>query len=641
MTNFNDCDSILTHAARFFRQAARRLVVAGVSGALVFSLAACASSASSSTEQTGEEVATEQVSTGQTSASDDAAAANMSDGFVANVAELFSNRDLDSSYDEKDACKISLADKGSTVDGSGASVDGSTVTITAEGTYVVLGTLSEGRIVVDVDDSSKVQLVLDGANITSSTGTALYVRNADKVFVTLADGSSNSLSATGEATEEDEHTLDGALYSCDDLTINGGGSLDVASGAGHGIVGKDELTLVSGTINVDAAKSAIQAKDSVAVKDGTYTLKAGTDGIHVEHESNTQKGFAYVAGGTFSIECGRDGIDASNDILIDGGSLNITAGDDGIHSEYDLVINGGTIRIPQSYEALEGATVTVEGGDIEAVASDDGINATGVPSSTNTDDQAQEGQMPQMSDGMETPDGEMPQMPDGEMPQMPENGQMPDGKMPEEGNMPTPPGFGEGSGDGFGNKRMGGGGGVFENDDTASVTISGGKLVITSGGDGLDSNGSLTISGGETYVNGPTSDGDGILDFGGTGTITGGTILALGSAGMAQGFDSSSSQGSMLVSASGSQGDLIELKDASGNVLASYTALKDYQCVIVSAPGVVEGGTYTLTFGSNSKEVTLDSSSYSDVTGTMGGMGGMGNKGGQDFGARPDSTTSA
>jgi hypothetical protein len=705
----------LVRMTQFFGQATRRIIVAGISGALAFSLAACGSpqtaSTGTTTEQTSEAKANGADSA--TVATDDADKGTSEDGasetevdiasFSIDASDLFSARDLDASYDETSATKVTLSDSGSKVEGDGASVDGSTVTITAEGTYVLAGSLSDGRVVVDVDDSAKVQLVLDGAQITSSTGTALYVRNADKVFVTLADGSKNALAATGAATEEDDHTLDGALFSSDDLTINGGGELSVSSTSGHGVVGKDEVTLVSGNLKIEAAKSGIQAKDSVAVKDGSYTITAGTDGVHAEHETNGAKGFVYVAGGTFDLEVQKDGIDASNDVLIDGGTFNISAEDDGIHSEYDLTINDGTIRIDKSYESLEGATVTVTGGDIDVAANDDGINATGVPSSTNSDDvpttnengsssddangagakatgdeqatdgtqapdggqtadggqvpdggqapdggqtppemptdgqMPQDGQMPderQMRDGGERPEG-MPTPPDGQMPEgmQAPDGQMPtDGQMPEGGQMPgggrrggRMSGFGEGNADGATNMRMGGGG-DFENDPTASVTISGGKLVITSGGDSIDSNGSLTISGGETYVNGPTSDGDGALDYTGEATVTGGTIIALGSSGMAQGFGSDSTQGSMLLSAEGSEGDLVELKDASGKVLASYTALKNYSCVVISAPGIVQGGTYTLTYGSNSKEVTLDALTFSDVTGGMmgGGMrGGM------------------
>jgi hypothetical protein len=193
-------------------------------------------------------------------------------------------------------------------------------------------------------------------------------------------------------------------------------------------------------------------------------------------------------------------------------------------------------------------------------------------------------------------------------------GQMPkDGQMPEGGKMP----------------HGGMGGGMMDADESATLTIAGGKLVVEAEGDGLDSNGALVVSGGETYVAGPTNSGNGPLDFGTTATVTGGVLIAAGSSGMAESFGGESSQGSMLVSASGEAGDLIELRDASGSVLASFTTTKPYSCVIATAPGVVEGGTYTVAYGAQTTEVTLDSIAYRDVQGGMGGMGrgGFGGRG--------------
>ena len=667
MTNSNKPNLVPVSASQFFMRATRAVVRAGMAGALALSLAACGSSATSSTTSTSTSAGDAAQVNGEGSievVEDDA----KSDGTNVNIAEfsidpsgLFSKRDLDASYSKDKATIVTLADGGSSVSGDGASVDGSTVSITAAGTYVLSGSLSDGRVVVSAKDDDKVQIVLEGAHVTSSTGTALYVKNADKVFLTLAEGSNNAIGSTGAATTEDDHTLDGAIFASDDLTINGTGSLVVTSSAGHGIVGKDELTLVSGAIEVTASGTAIQGKDCVAVKDGTYTLKAGTDGIHAEHDSNGAKGFIYVAGGTFTIESGKDGLDASNDVMVDGGSFEVSAGDDGLHSEYDLAINKGMVRVTKSYEGLEGSTVSINGGDVDVTASDDGINATGVPSSTNADDtsgatsqngmqngQTQDGMMGgptggaapiarddamggtaqgnergQAPDGG-VPDGGMPGMRDGDMPPAEVGGQ---GQMPMDdngqglqgndakGQMPM-----GGNGDGAGNRFMGGG--DFENDSTARVTIAGGKLTVTSGGDGIDSNGALEITGGETYVNGPTSDGDGPLDYAGEATVTGGTIIAVGSVGMAEGFGSASTQGSMTVSASGNAGDLVELKDSSGKTLASFTPNKSYGCIIASAPGVTQGGTYALAHGGETTEVTLDSIAYSNVQ-SFGGKGGF------------------
>ena len=177
-------------------------------------------------------------------------------------------------------------------------------------------------------------------------------------------------------------------------------------------------------------------------------------------------------------------------------------------------------------------------------------------------------------------------------------------------------------------------------DSTAQVTITGGSVSVLAGGDGIDSNGDLTVTGGTTYVSGPTSDGDGSLDFPGTGTVTGGVVMCAGSSGMAQNFSAAEGRGSLLVDASGSAGDEVSLTDANGTVLASFTARASYACVLVTVPGVEDGGTYTLSYGTNQTQVTMDGSVYTSVTGGMGqGQGGMGGPGQDGSGAgRPAGT---
>ncbi len=550
-------------SSRSAGRAAQRKVALGLTCALaVTSLAGCegllSKLSSDDDSQTVAEADTESSSSVPTA--DDAA--------TIDVDDLFSDRDLDPSYSATDvAATIELTGTGADVDGSGVSVDGTTVTITAEGTYVVSGTLDDGQIIVDVDDSEKVQIVLDGASITSSSSAALYVRSADKVFLTLADGSENALATTGEFVDIDDNSIDGAIFSKDDLTINGEGSLTVSCAEGHGIVVKDDLTLVSGTVDVTAAGHAIQAKKSVAACGGTWTLVAGTDGIHCENDDDATEGWAYIAGGTFDITAASDGVDVSNVLVVAGGEFTVAAADDGLHAELDLTVEDGTITVTESYEGLEGSTITIAGGTIDITASDDGLNAAGEPSGTNVSG----------ADGMTWQD-------------------------------------------------------MGENDETAWLLISGGTLTVDAGGDGLDSNGDLTITGGEVYVSGPTSEGDGALDYGGDATISGGIIIAVGTSGMAEGFSDTSTQGSMLVTAAGSAGDTVTLYDEDGNVLASYTPTKSYECVIASAPGVEEGGTYILAYGDGeSSEVTLDGIVYNEVGVFMNGMGTNNIGGGQEM----------
>lgn len=528
------------------------------------------------------------------------------------ISNAFSDRDLDGSYDESKATRIALSDGGTTVTGDGATVSGNTVTITAAGTYLISGTLSEGQIKVEANEADKVQLVLSGATVTSANSAALHVAKADKVFLTLADGSENTLATSGAYAASDDSAIDGAVFSRSALTVNGGGSLAVSSAEGNGIVCRDDVVLASSTATVTAAKHAIQANDSVRIAGGSYTLHAGTDGIHAKNDEDSKLGYIYVAGGSLDITAESDGFDANYVLRVDGGTITVSAGDDGLHAESDLTINGGDITVTKSNEGLEGARVTIAGGTQDVATSDDGVNASGDPddsdSSSDTDDDSSKNNAPssdrpgtagsgQMTGGQEPPAQDQGGRGDSTPPQGRQGGQ---------GNGAPPQ---EGKGD------MAAGA-----DESAYLLITGGTLTVKADGDGLDSNGALEVSGGEVYVNGPTSDGDSAIDCGdgSKATITGGTVVALGSTGMAKGFGNSSTQGSMLISASGNAGDTVTLSDSSGKVLCSYVAQKSFACVLVSAPGVEQGKSYTLKVGSNSIDVTLDGITYSNVSGGMG-----------------------
>ena len=549
------------------------------------------------------------------------------------VSGAFSDRDLDGSYDESKATRIALSDGGTTVTGDGATVSGNTITITAAGTYLISGTLSEGQIKVEANEADKVQLVLSGATVSSANSAALHVAKADKVFLTLADGSENTLATSGAYAAADDSAIDGAVFSRSDLTVNGGGSLAVSSAGGNSIVCKDDLVLASGSATVTAAKHAIQANDSVRIAGGSYTLHAGTDGIHAKNDEDSKLGYIYVAGGSLDITAESDGFDANYVLRVDGGTITVSAGDDGLHAESDLSVNGGDITVTKSNEGLEGARVTIAGGTQDVVDSDDGVNASGDPddsdSSSDTDDDSSKNNAPG-SDRPGTAGG-------GQM-----TGRQEPPAQDQGGRGDSTPPQGRQGGQGNGAPPQEGKGGMAAGaDESAYLLITGGTLTVKADGDGLDSNGALEVSGGEVYVNGPTSDGDSAIDYGdgSKATITGGTVVALGSTGMAKGFGNSSTQGSMLVSASGNTGDTVTLSDSSGKVLCSYVAQKSFACVLVSAPGVEQGKTYTLKVGSNSIDVTLDGITYSNVSGSIGRPAGPSAGGSSTSGGGPTAPT--
>lgn len=499
-----------------------------------------------------------------------------------NVDINFTDRDKSSEYDESSAVKITLNGSGAVVSGSGVNISGSTVTITSAGTYIISGSLSDGQIVIAASDSDKVQLVLNNAEINCNTSAAVYVKSADKVFVTLPAGTTNSLGGGTEYVQTDDNTVDGVIFSKSDLTLNGTGTLKIDADYRHGIVTKDTLCITGGTYVIDAVKTCLAGKDGIKILDGSFTLTSGSKGLNSGNDDDAKEGSIYIAGGTFTIKSEDDSIHADGSCIIAGGTYTIAAGDDGIHANYDTVITDGSITITDSYEGIEGRRITVSGGTINLTASDDGINAATGGS----------------SDEQQMPGGQQPQ----EM-RMP-GGQKPSGMdMDNKGQAPA--------------SRS-------ASDDDVYIKITGGTITVNAGGDGIDSNGNLYITGGTVYVAGPTSNGNGALDYEGEASITGGTLIAAGSSGMAQGMGSNSTQCSMLVNLSETiaAGSVISLKDSSGNVLISWTSPKQFSSVVISTAELAQGSTYTLVTGDTQTEVTL--SSVATTSGNAGFGGGFG-----------------
>jgi len=547
---------------------------------------------------------------------------------TASLAEqvTFDEDDARTDWSEADATKISLSGSAATVDGAGAAADGGVVTISAAGTYVVSGSLDDGRIVVDAADSV-VHLVLNGAQIQSSSGPAIYAKAADKTVVTLQDGTDNAISDGKTYADTSEEAPTAALYSQDDLTINGTGKLTVQGLYKDGITSKDDLKVMGGTLVVEAADDGLVGRDLVAVKDGSVTVQAGGDGIKSTNDTDADKGLIGIEGGTFDIASENDGIQAETSLLIAGGTFQIVTGggsaastkthaeegpfgqgrggfrqgqapaasptasasvddessestsakalkaaniaisdgtfridaaddaihgngnvfitggqfalatgDDAVHADAALTISGGTIDLSKSYEGLEGADITISGGETHLVASDDGVNVSGGSDAG-------------------------------------------------------------GPGQGPGEPASGG-----------TLAISGGYLVVDAGGDGLDSNGSAAMSGGTVLVNGPTNSGNGPLDYNGTFEQTGGVLIAAGSAGMAQAPSESSSQLAvqMTFPSALEAGTLVTLKDSSGQPIVTFAPAKTFQSIVISTPELKAGETYTFYTGGTSTGTAKD-----------------------------------
>lgn len=243
---------------------------------------------------------------------------------VIDMAALFSDRDLDGSYDESAAVRIQLEGETAVCDSDAVSIDGSRITLLDEGTYLVSGALTDGQIVVDAGDTDKVQIVLAGASLTCADSAAIYSKSADKVFLTLAEGTENTLTNGGSYTAIDENNIDSVVFSKTDLTLNGSGSLTIDAQAGHGVVSKDELTITGGSYTVTAAEHGMTGKDSLAVAGGDFTIISGKDGLHAENADDSALGFLYVADGTFTITAQGDAVSASGALQVDGGTFDLT-----------------------------------------------------------------------------------------------------------------------------------------------------------------------------------------------------------------------------------------------------------------------------------------------------------------------------
>ncbi|MDE7327118.1 MAG: carbohydrate-binding domain-containing protein [Lachnospiraceae bacterium] len=564
------------------------------------------------------------------------------------VSDLFTDRDYRTEYSADSSVEILLTGSSASCNSPYVTLDGSTVKITREGTYVLSGTLDDGMIIVDVDKNSKVQLILSGVSIHNEDSAALYVRSADKVFVTLADGTQNILSGGDSYIAIDENNIDSVIFSKDDLTLNGTGSLTIHAKAGHGIVSKNDLVVTGGTYVITAASHGLTGKDSIRIADGNFTITSGKDGLHADNTEDTEKGFLHIEDGSFMITADGDGMDASGSLTINGGDFTLSAGDlstitsenkdanvaswpfgnrnspetssagntdtvstKGIKSNGTLTVTAGNFHIDSADDALHSnSDLCIANGSFTLATGDDGIHADGaltIQDGTITITQSYEGL-----------EGKSVEISGGNITLRSED----DGINAAGGR------------DGSGTLR---GMDQFSSQEGVYILICGGQINIDANGDGIDSNGDLTVTGGTVYVDGPSNGGNGAIDKNGTALISGGTVIALGAAEMAETFDSSSTQGCILITTSSTHpaGTNIRLLDASGNPLVSYTSLKSFRSIVISDPSIVKGSSYTIETGEETTEVVMEETTYGTSQG-MGGFHGGFNRPDKNDGRKPD-----
>ena len=549
----------------------------------------------------------------------------------------YSNRDLDASYDESSATKVVLSGSSATIDGAGAAIQNGVLTISEVGVYVLSGDLS-GSVVVEAPEDAKVQIVLANASIQSTDGPAIYVKQADKCFLTLADSSSNQIEDSAVyALAEGQDEPDSAIFSKCDLTIQGSGSLSVAGNYLNAVKSKDDLVVSGGDIDVSAVDSGLVGRDKVGIAAGSIRISSGGDGVKSTNDEDASKGFVTVDGGSLQIEAQEKGVKATSilrvaggsvsvvsaddslhsngDVHVTGGELSLSSGDDGIHADSVLQIDGGDLLVWESCEGLEGQAIYLSDGAVRVTSSDDGLNAA----SSSENDGVSDGFGPGDSRGSE-----------------PQGDEQRDGE-PADAQGGEQPGGGR-SGGGRGGMQGGG----MDADSSCAIVISGGYLVVDAQGDDIDSNGSLEVAGGTVLVSGPSDGANGALDYGTTASISGGTVIACGSSGMAASF-TEGAQAFALANVKGEAGSSIVLLDSNGNAVASFTAARSFDCVVVSSPSIGDGDSGLIVVGAvvanGNSDGYASSPSYSggsavSFTASLeGGVSAVGGDPGRDGGA--------
>ncbi len=559
--------------------------------------------------------------------------------------------------------EITLSATGYTISGQGASAEGTVLTISAAGTYVLSGTMPDGAVVVDAADADEVRIVLNGASITCANGAPLFLKNADQLILSLAPVTENSLEDGATYTyglydaTEDEPSA--ALFAKDDLTINGTGTLSVTAHYNDGIAGNDDVRIVEGTLHIIAADDGIVGKDMVAIKTAELTVSAGGDGIKSTDDTDADKGFIAIGDGTFVVTAGADGIQAETELYLAGGIFDIVSGGGASSENAPQQVQGpgrpqaesASTEETGSYKALKaGSFLTITNGTFTLDSADDALHTNGsmaisdgIFTIATGDDGLHADQSIAISGGTLTVDKSTEGI---EAFVIDISGGTLNITASDDGLNVA----GGNDSSGVQNGRDG-----FAALTGASFTISGGDITINALGDGLDSNGSGYMTGGTVYVSGPENSGNGALDYNGEFVITGGTLVALGSAGMAVAPSGGTTQLTIAgnLPASQAAGSTLTLRDADGTIIVSYPSEKTYQNVVISSPVLESGKTYTLFVDElATQEITLSSAITTfNLESGRGGFGGNGGRGGmgqppgrgdaQQPGALPDIGQSA
>lgn len=519
-------------------------------------------------------------------------------------------------YKDFDAT-INLTDL--SVDGSGVSISNGTITINKEGTYYFSGKLSDGNIVVNAE-KSKVVLVFENAEITSSKTAVINVVKAKKVTINLVEGSTNVCTDSSNYTDfTDEDESNSTIFSKSDLYITGSGTLKINANYNNAIKSKDTLAIVDATLEITAKDDGIIGKDFVSIKNAKITINSNGDGIKSTNDEDEKLGYIIIDGSKLNITSEEDGIQAETIVNITNSDITIkTTGEiaaktnemfknkttttetdstssKGIKAVKEITINSGNITITSTDDSIHSnGYVIIKDGKIEISSGDDAIHADNnilINSGTINITKSYEGIE---SNYIKINNGKV-------------------SVIASDDGINVSGGNSEG--------MMGEGTSGTVADNARQLIINGGTIYVKAQGDGLDANGSIVINGGDITVVGTTSNGNGALDYDQICNVNGGTLIVYGATGMWQNPSTSSTQYTICFGTSGNSGDKIILKDSNGNEIVNFEAENSYGAITISSPELKKGETYTL-YVNQTEKSTQELTSIVTSNLTTGGMQG-------------------
>jgi hypothetical protein len=538
-----------------------------------------------------------------------------------------------------------------TIEGEGAKVENNKITITSAGTYSISGKLEDGQIVVNADKEDNVYIILNGVDISNSNTAPIYAMTSKKLVISLANNTENTITDGEKYVYEDESTDEpnAAIFSKDDLILMGNGKLTVNGNYNHGIVSKDKLKIQSGNIIVNAKNDGIKGKDCINVTEGNISIKSEGDGMQSNNTTDESKGYVLIEGGSIDITSGEDGIQAETQAFIKGGDIKVNSGGGsekstkgnsgkgampdknfnpdeksekpsesminekpqnqdkdtnnsnsdtatteetvstkGIKATSNIIIEGGNIDIDSCDDSIHSNdSVTISGGNMKIKSGDDGVHSD-LELTIN-------GGTINISNSYEGLESEVININDGKIHVTASD----DGINASEATNETTTEADKGK--------------PGENaSDKAKININGGYIYVDATGDGIDSNGDINMKSGTLIVNGPTSNGNGSLDYDGNFDITGGTLIAAGSSGMVQTPSNSSSQKTINISLTSQEANsIVNIQSGDEKNIITFAPSKSYQSVVVSTPDIKVNEKYTVSVGGTSTGKETDGL-YSD-----------------------------